>query len=599
IVIDSWGKIPSGLLYGHLQDLGNFDECLDISTNLTAATGQTNGQYCFASVPLLEDPSLKHPPLDHDKSAQGRVYEDLITISIGICVPDVCYPDLLTEIFQEATVDTLNGALKGIYVNSCMTSEKPNFEIINIVGILIFSIFGLLMLLSTLYDIYTDKFDKKTKEIYLAFSIIRNGRKLFQISQAKSDSSIDCLTGFRVLSMVWIILCHCYSMSPMLPMINKFDLIPWFKAASTMHITMATVSVDTFFFISGLLIAWLGFRELDKSNGKLNISLMYLHRYIRLTPPLAAVILYNVAIDKYIGTGPLREVYKEFNGNCRDNWWSTLLYIQNYANPLDICVSQTWYLAVDTQLYFLSPFVLIPLWKWGKKFIPIMFLLSFLSIGYVIVTFFDYGFNTFMGVLGDDQLRLTYIPTHARFSVWLLGLGFGYFMHRIKYKSIQLPKMIQLLGWILCFALIFAIIYGPYFTINADHETSVLEAAMYESLRRVTWGIALSWIIFACHFGFAGLVNAFLSHYIWQPLGRLTYSMYLVHLTVQSVHYGITKNDVYFSDYSAILVFWGTFGTSFIAAIIVTLAFESPVLVIEKSFFHGSKQSMDTKKETV
>lgn len=29
-VLDSWGKIPSGILNGDLYELGDFDECLDI-----------------------------------------------------------------------------------------------------------------------------------------------------------------------------------------------------------------------------------------------------------------------------------------------------------------------------------------------------------------------------------------------------------------------------------------------------------------------------------------------------------------------------------------------------------------------------------------
>lgn len=43
----------------------------------------------------------------------------------------------------------------------------------------------------------------------------------------------------------------------------------------------ATVSVDTFFTLSGLLVGYLGMRQITKSRGKLPILLMYLQRYLR------------------------------------------------------------------------------------------------------------------------------------------------------------------------------------------------------------------------------------------------------------------------------------------------------------------------------
>ena len=39
-------------------------------------------------------------------------------------------------------------------------------------------------------------------------------------------------------------------------------------------------SVDTFFFMSGVLLAYLSFGEMDK--GKFNLPMYYIHRFIRL-----------------------------------------------------------------------------------------------------------------------------------------------------------------------------------------------------------------------------------------------------------------------------------------------------------------------------
>ncbi len=43
----------------------------------------------------------------------------------------------------------------------------------------------------------------------------------------------------------------------------------------------AIPSVDSFFLIGGCLLGYLTFKDMDRNNGKINIPLFYLHRYIR------------------------------------------------------------------------------------------------------------------------------------------------------------------------------------------------------------------------------------------------------------------------------------------------------------------------------
>lgn len=104
-----------------------------------------------------------------------------------------------------------------------------------------------------------------------------------------------------------------------------------------MIIQTATVSVDTFLFISGFLIAWLGLKEMEKTKGKLDILSMYLHRYIRLTPAVAAAVLFVVSLLKFMGSGPYWHNFVDVHKTgCDEYWWSTLLYVQNYVNPTNL-----------------------------------------------------------------------------------------------------------------------------------------------------------------------------------------------------------------------------------------------------------------------
>jgi peptidoglycan/LPS O-acetylase OafA/YrhL len=46
-------------------------------------------------------------------------------------------------------------------------------------------------------------------------------------------------------------------------------------------VTNAFPSVDTFFLLSGCLLAYLALKELDKTKGRLNWIMLIVHRYLR------------------------------------------------------------------------------------------------------------------------------------------------------------------------------------------------------------------------------------------------------------------------------------------------------------------------------
>lgn len=63
-VFDSSAKIPSGLLRGNVNQLGDFDECLGIMAHvkLDDKTIKVQGKYCLASIDLYPArPDMKLP----------------------------------------------------------------------------------------------------------------------------------------------------------------------------------------------------------------------------------------------------------------------------------------------------------------------------------------------------------------------------------------------------------------------------------------------------------------------------------------------------------------------------------------------------------
>lgn len=68
----------------------------------------------------------------------------------------------------------------------------------------------------------------------------------------------------------------------------------------------------------------------------MNIPLLYFHRYLRLTPALAANILFYCTLWKYLVVGPTSSFFVSWTNFCDSYWWSSLLYVQNYVNPTSI-----------------------------------------------------------------------------------------------------------------------------------------------------------------------------------------------------------------------------------------------------------------------
>jgi len=97
--------------------------------------------------------------------------------------------------------------------------------------------------------------------------------------------------------MVWVLVSHTYNGVFGAYPLNKFELLTTVGKGSILNNKYAPQfqqgfgfrpllngypSVDSFFVIGGILLGYLTFKELDKTNGFLNVPLFYLHRYMRL-----------------------------------------------------------------------------------------------------------------------------------------------------------------------------------------------------------------------------------------------------------------------------------------------------------------------------
>lgn len=136
-----------------------------------------------------------------------------------------------------------------------------------------------------------------------------------------------------------------------------------------------------------------------------------------------------------------------------------------------------------------------------------------------------------------------------------------------------------------------ATIFANYPLQQFDTKALPIEFGLYDALSRVGWSIALCYIIFACVHNSGGCVNWFLSHPFWQPISRLCYSTYLLHVPVIVIMYATTKTATVFSQSATLQDFIVAYLFTILASIVATLAFESPIITLEKLMFKSAPKT--------
>lgn len=245
------------------------------------------------------------------------------------------------------------------------------------------------------------------------------------------------------------------------------------------------------------------------------------------------------------------------------------------------------------QLYLLAPALIYPLWRWRNKSLFGIAFLAFLSMGCVLTTYLVNDFRTAALNAGDEQiLKLTYYPTHARAAVWLFGAIFGWILHNWPGSNGGLLRTRYFrFGWAVCCALLAVTVYANFELVRTDpREYSAVADAFYQVLSRPVFGICVMWVIFACVNGKGGVVNDILSAPMWQPLARLSFTMYLVHcLLIWMLTVANVKTDLHFSGADLCNRAWGGIGVTTCVALLWSAVFEVPFVTLEKLILRNHK----------
>lgn len=613
-LLDSWGKLPPGLLFGALTDFGSYSECQSVVEDVKQIFGK-NGRYLSPHYCIIDYrpfvPSVAHKISSFDSTPdflnlteKDSIVQHLAnythvflqhTIRIGICVPSSCNARDSQTFFKNALHQI--GITGSLNVSHCDSDIPVHLSKEQKVVIITLSVLILVLIIGTLLDITSQKkedyfSDQKQnfglmKKVFLCFSLNINTKKLFHID--KSTKTLKAMHGIRVLSLLWIIVCHSYLYVDTQSISGIYSYKELFRNFNFQFVVNGTLSVDTFFFLSGLLVSYSTIKLVQKFKTGLNIPVFICYRFFRLSPTYMLVIGL-VFILPLISYGPVWNMaFDPEIEKCRNGWWKNFLYINNFLDSDKGCLDHSWYLATDTQLYMLSLLVLIPLSRWPTIGLTINFLLLiiFTIITAVLNVYMELPPTALTAVYADSRERLSdwaevYYKPYPHAGSYCIGIVTGYLF--IKKSRLIFKKWMLILGWlVVCVAS--AVILFSARNWNLGYKSSPWISALYASTSRTVWSICVAWVIIVCEYGYGGIVNSILSCKLFVPFSRVCYSAYLIHPLIQWIYNAQLHERIYPSHYNWTYMVIGHSVISFASAIVLSLMAESPFLSLQKLIF--------------
>ncbi|CAH2108553.1 unnamed protein product [Euphydryas editha] len=613
--LEAGARLPRGFFEMNFADLGNYEQCL----NIRSENGdiQIEGKYYLIRIPLEQEFRLPfNMPFNFNVTnrkairvkkffndiqeftirtdAEGSDSElpiQILAVDVAVCVPKPCTTqDWITNMLFN--VSAFGFQYEELFAR--LPDDKP-WAPADYVAIAIFSLLGFITILSTFYDvnhIVIQKRDPKKANIYLrSFSVYSNTRRLLTFTP--NANALNCLDGIRSISMMWVIIGHTFQMHTLNS--NLSVLLQWLISGDAVWITTGPYTVDSFFLMAGILLTYTTVGKMTGIQFIKRLHLFYLNRLLRMFPLLASIVLLEASVFHRVSDGPYWETVANNVQNCRSFWWTTLLHVQNFVNPDHICIVHSWYIAIDIQLYIVSPIILY--WVLGKSktaawLALIGGLLAILTAGTV------WNFIKNMPSISasipryDEQtfyLQNYYYLPWTRGAPFFLGMIVGYALYLNKGKKIHLNMGFVLTSWVISLGLIASTFYASYATMQLDWDNQTADNFI-NSFMRLIWCIGLSWIIFACVKGYGGPINWLLTLSVWKLPARISFAMYLYHYPITFIVAGSQLATVHFSVGARIYEFMALFSLAFLLAFFMTVVVDAPFSVLIKILMEGGQR---------
>ncbi|MGJ1446069.1 acyltransferase family protein [Sphingobacterium spiritivorum] len=320
--------------------------------------------------------------------------------------------------------------------------------------------------------------------------------------------------------------------------------------------------VPLFFFLSAFLITELLIRE-QQQFVQINVRSFYMRRILRIWPLYFTFFFGMVLLTSttnHFGTKippDAQLAFTLFSGN----WYITFNEWQSY------CINPLWSVSVEEQLYILLPVVLF---FTGIRGLRISSYVAFIGAYVTIVYYALQPTEGFNGQWTNSFVQFQFFAAGILLSVYLKGWqpDWGF-----------IPRIGLFIAGYACWL---TASMACKVTADAPHLTTVWESI-------TGWLLILTGVM-CFFFSLYGASPRFmLKPFVY--LGRISYGMYVFHITVYWIIYTIFKEELtFFSEKMGLLEWKNNVGAIFAFIVTVAIAtlsygfFEKPFLRLKKKF---------------
>ncbi|XP_056635161.1 nose resistant to fluoxetine protein 6-like isoform X1 [Diorhabda sublineata] len=245
---------------------------------------------------------------------------------------------------------------------------------------------------------------------------------------------------------------------------------------------------------------------------------------------------------KYSGSGPMWKtiIHPEVE-DCRQNWWTNILYISNYINVDKMCMVHSWYLPCDFHYFMIAVVLCIIIYKNKKVGLSFLALVTLVAIIVPFIIVWQYQTSAVIYFYPNflrqpkkqDDFIITYSKSHTRASPYFIGMVAGYLYYRMRGSEKCLKRVYSHIILLTSISIMMTSLLTGIVFYDAEYEYDAVESALYASLHRVAWSLGSIGVLYVASYGHAKLIYNFLSWKPWIPLSKLVYGAYLTHMQFQ------------------------------------------------------------------
>lgn len=610
-MVDAIGKPHAGVTQGRIAVYGAYDQCLSIRHD----EGLFQGKYCMIHMyhdgselpPMvyqIADKFLKHYKLEYIGNISrinDKEYVSVIPLlKYGVCLPSVCEREDVQVI-----IDHFVGHLDlDIKAQWCKVEEPVKLDQRQTLIVCIFVLWTSFILFGTAYDIYrtmlsSEEIKEPKYHPFISYvsdsvqsvSLRRAVKKLMDMPNwGDYSNKLGFIHGVRVFSATWVVLGHSHMLRDLHASSNMVRFLKRIQEDFLFTVQLnAFMSVETFLVITGFLSGYLVSKTPNVDIHPILLFIVALgRRYIRFIMPMAALFGFVYLIPAFADGPVLYDYWHLFLGPCQKSWWKIFTMSQNYMDDFkDLCMPHYWYISVDYQLAIVSTIILVfILPKWPKGSLLLMGVIvcaTCVTTGIQIYvndyTPFNIIFTTNVRQLIESAMNI-YDKAYTHAPPLFVGIIFGC----LAVRRHHLSRKVQSAAWVLAVTVSLAALLGVRSWFEG-RQPQRLESAIYGGMHRVSWGLSVGWVMYACATGRGGFVTKILAWPIMYPLGRLSFSVYLVHILLMAINAILSRENITQQPFLQAQIYVSQVVMSYALGAIVYLLIECPVAGLDNEFF--------------